>query len=126
MILLLNLSGNALSQNTKTDSTTVSNRAFDLMMKDLQKCDSTKVALDSKNDLIIDLIERNLESFADFKAERKEKEQHRKDKNEALDELMKSDKKIFGLGALVGFTLDSDFNPQPVFGIGVTIDVWRF
>ena len=92
-----------LSQNTKTkDSVTISVRALDLMIKDIRKCDSVRVALLKKDTLIFELTENNLQMFSDFSIEREKKKQAIEARNEAQRKLDKFDRKRFSLGISVG------------------------
>lgn len=123
------MSAASLCQNTKADSTTISNKALDLIIKDLKKCDSTKVALVKKNKLIEDLTDNTLKMFSDFSKEREIKTQAIKAKKELQKKLDKFDRKRFGIGISMGQGLiyqDNSLSFVPTISISIHYSVFRF
>lgn len=119
-----------LSQNTKTkDSVTISVRALDLMIKDIKKCDSVRVALLKKDTLIFELTENNLQMFSDFSAEREKKKQAIEARNEAQRKLDKFDRKRFSLGISVGpgmYVADNKIAFGPTIALTLHYSLFRF
>lgn len=123
------MSAASLCQNTKADSTTISNKALDLIIKDLKKCDSTKVALVKKNKLIEDLTDNTLKMFSDFSKEREIKTQAIKAKKELQKKLDKFDRKRFGIGISMGQGLiyqDNSLSFVPTISISIHYSIFRF
>lgn len=119
-----------LSQNTRIkigrDSTKISNKALRSMQREARKCDSVRVALDKKNELVSELIQNNMTMFEEFTQEREKKNEAIKARDEAKRKLDAFDKKRFGIGFSTGVTLDSDLQFKPAFLIGVTYTIFRF
>ncbi|MFC0605905.1 hypothetical protein [Winogradskyella pulchriflava] len=57
------------SQNTKTDSVTISKKALKSMVKESRKCDSLRVAYNAQYTTLQDLIKSNLDYFKKIQTE---------------------------------------------------------